>query len=108
MIYKIKIYKYPPYNKDSPKDQDPTTVVPDDNMAPPLEGVHSKKIGGMWTLKHEIGLPKFYELLIKTWLKVDTDMYLKNFYNHINICLNAVTILQEDLLPAYRSIKMHS
>ena len=35
-------------------------------------------------------------------------MDLKNFYNHINMCLNAVTRIREELLPAYQSIKSHS
>ena len=35
-------------------------------------------------------------------------MDLKNFYNHIKICLNAVTRLLEDLLHAYHSIKRNS
>ena len=71
-------------------------------------GLNSTKIGGMWTLKHAISSPKLYELIIKTELKGDTDMDLKNFYNHIKVCLNAVTRLQEDLLPYYQSIKRQS
>ena len=35
-------------------------------------------------------------------------MYLNNFYNHINMCLNAVNRLLEDILPGYHSIKRHS
>ena len=35
-------------------------------------------------------------------------MYINTSYNHINICVNAVTILREDFLPAYQSIKRHS
>ena len=35
-------------------------------------------------------------------------MDLKNFYNHINMCLNAVARLQEDLLTGYQYIKKHS
>ena len=62
----------------------------------------------MWALKHEISSPKFYEILVNTELKGDTDMYLNNFYNHINISLNVVTIILEDLLPDYQSIKRHS
>ena len=73
-----------------------------------MEGRHSTKIGDMWTLKHEISSPKFYENLIKTELKVDTALYIKNFYKHIKMCLNAVNRLQEDLLPGYQSIKRHS
>ena len=68
---------------------DSTTVVPANRIDMPLDGGHSMKISGMWTFKHEIGSPKFYELLIKTELKGDTDMDLKNFYNNINICPNA-------------------
>ena len=78
---------------------EPTTLVTDNRRAPPLEGGHSTKIGGMSTLKHVISSPRFYEILIKTELKVDTSLDLKNFYNHIKMCLNAMTILQEYLLP---------
>ena len=53
----------------------------------------------MWTLKHEISSPKYYEILIKTELKRDTALDIKNFYNHIKIYLNAVTRLRKDLLP---------
>ena len=42
----------------------------------------------MWNLKHDIILPEFYELLIKLEIKVETDMELNNFYNHINMCPN--------------------
>ena len=56
----IKISKSLPKNKASPKDQDNNTVVPDDNMDPPLEGRNYKQIGGMWTLKHDIRSPKLY------------------------------------------------
>ena len=66
MMVHIKILKYSPYNKDSPKAKDPTTVDLDNNNAPLLEGGHSTKNGGMWTLKHDIISPKLYELLIKT------------------------------------------
>ena len=62
----------------------------------------------MWTLKHEISPPKLYEILIKKELKGDTAIYLKNFFNHIKMCLNAVTRLREDLLHYYKSIKRHS
>ena len=41
-------------------------------------------------------------------LKGDNDMNLKNFYNQIDMCLNAVTRLQEDLLPDYHSTKGRS
>ena len=88
MMDKIKISKYSPDRKYSPKTQDPNTVVLDNKKASSLEGGHSKTIGGMWTLKHEISSPKFYEFLIKIYLKGDTALELKNFYNHINMCLN--------------------
>ena len=51
-------------------------------------------MGGMWTLKHEISSPKLYEPLINTELKNDTTLDLNNFYNHINMYLNAVTRLK--------------
>ena len=69
-----------PENMDSPKAPDPTTAVPANNKAPPLEGGYSKKIGGMWTLKHEISSQKFYELLIKAELKCDTSLDLNDFF----------------------------
>ena len=62
----------------------------------------------MWTLKHEISSPRFYELLIKTELKGDTALDLKNFYNHIKMSLNAMTRLRVDLLPDYQFMKIHS
>ena len=65
MIDQIKISKSPPENKDSPKDQNTTTVVLANKKAPPLEGGYSRRIGGMWNIKHEISSPKPYELLIK-------------------------------------------
>ena len=58
--------KSSPDHKYSPKARDSTTMVPDNKRDPPLDGRHSTKIGGMWTLKHEISSPKFFELLIKT------------------------------------------
>ena len=39
-------------------------MVPTNRRYPPLEGGQSTKIGGMWTLKHDIRSPKFYALLI--------------------------------------------
>ena len=91
MVDQIKISKSSPEKRDSSKAQDTTTMVLDNNRAPPLEGVHSTKNGGMWTLKHEISSPKFYEIIIKTELKGDTALDLKNFYKHITMFLNAVT-----------------
>ena len=77
MMYQIKISKSSEDKKNSTKYQDPTTVFLDKNMAWPLEGEHSTKNGGMWTLKHEISSPKFYELLINTELKGDTFLDIK-------------------------------
>ena len=73
-----------------------------------MDGGNSTKNGGMWNIKHKISSPKFYALLIKTELKGETAMDLKNFYKHINMCLNEVNRLLEDLFPAYQSIKRHS
>ena len=50
--------------------------------------------GGHWALKHDTRSPKLYELLTKTELKGGIDLDLKNFFNLINICLNAVTRLR--------------
>ena len=90
----IKISKSSPDKKDSPKYQDTNNVVPYNKKYPPLEGGHSTKIGGIWNIKHEIRSPKFYEILIKTELKRDTDLELKNFYNYIKMFINAATIIQ--------------
>ena len=73
-----------------------------------MEGGHYTKIDGMWTLKHEISSPKFYELLIKTELKGDTALDINNFFYPIKMCFNSVTRLREDFLPDYRSIKRNS
>ena len=51
---------------DTPKAQDPPTAFLANKKATPSEGGYSTKFGGMWTFKHEIISPKFYELLIKT------------------------------------------
>ena len=67
---------------------------------PPLKGGHYNKIGVTWTLKHNISSPKFYEILVKTDLKGDTGVYINIFYNYIKMYLNAVTIIQEDPIPA--------
>ena len=73
-----------------------------------MDSGKSMEIGGMWNLKHDIRSPRLYELIIKTELKVDTAMELKNFYNHIKMCPNTVTRHQEDILPGYHSINRHS
>ena len=64
---------------DSPKTQYPTTLVPVNKKDPKWEGGHSTKIGGMWSLIHNINPQKLYELLIKTELKDDTSLYHNNF-----------------------------
>ena len=107
MMNQITILKSLQYKKDSLKDQDPNTVVLSNKSALPLEDEHSTKISGKWTLKHEIISPKFYDIIIKTELKVGTDIDLKKFYNHIKMCFNAMTRLWEDLLTIYQSIKRH-
>ena len=61
----INNFKSSPTEKDSPKPPDPTTVVLDNRSYPPLDDGKSTKIGDMWTQKHDISSPKFYELLIK-------------------------------------------
>ena len=108
MMDQNNISKSSPTQKDTSTPPDSTTVVPANRRDPPLEGVHYTKIGGMWTLKHEISSPKLCELLIKKSLKGDTTLYLKKLYNHINMCLNAMTRLQEGLLPGYQSMKKNS
>ena len=64
-LNQINNMSYSPTQKDTSTPLYPTTVAPANRRAPPLEGGHSTKIGGMWTLKHETRSPKFYELLIK-------------------------------------------
>ena len=98
-IDKKNISKSSPAQRDTSTPLEPTTTVQNNRKIPPLEEGISDKIRGIWTLKHEIRSPKLYELLIKTELKGDTDMDLNNFFNHIKMCLNAVTRLREDLLP---------
>ena len=46
-------YIYSPENMDSPKAQDPTTLVPTNNKAPPSKVGNYTKIGDIWNLKHE-------------------------------------------------------
>ena len=79
MMYQIKIQKSSPYNKDKPKDHNPTNVVLANKRVPPLEGGHYTKIGGMWTVKHDIISLKLYELIIKTGFKGDTAPDVNNF-----------------------------
>ena len=105
---KNNISKSSPSQKDTLTPPEPTTRVQTNKRSPPLEGGISKNIGGMWTLKHEISLPIFYELIIKTELKGDTALDIKNFYNHIKMSLNEMIRLIVDLLPDYQSINRHS
>ena len=107
-IDKNNISKFSPAQKDTSTPPYPTTTVQSNRRDPPLEGGISKNIGGMWTLKHEIISPTFYEILIKTELKGDTDLDLNNLFNHIKISFDAVTRIREDLLPDYQSIKRNS
>ena len=51
----INTLKSSPTQKDSPKPPDPTNLVPANRRAPLLDCGQYKKIGGMWTLKHDIG-----------------------------------------------------
>ena len=90
------------------KSQYPDTMVPDNKKAPTVQGRHSLKIGGMWILKHEIRLPKFYGILLKTEIKGYTALDRKNIYNHIKMCLKTVSRLQEELISDYHSTKRHS
>ena len=66
---KRTISKSSPDYKDSPKAYSPITVVQANKKATLLNRGHSTKIGGMWTLKHEISSTKFYEIIIKAELK---------------------------------------
>ena len=50
--------------KDTTTPPDPTTTVQTNRKASTLEGEISENIGGMWTLKHEISSPRFYELIV--------------------------------------------
>ena len=50
--------KFSPAKKDTSTPPDPTTVVPANMRDSLLDGGHSTKICGMWTLKHEMRSPK--------------------------------------------------
>ena len=66
MMDQTNIPRSLPTQNDTSTPPDPNTAVLTNKRAPPLEGGHFTKIGGMWNFKHEISSPKFYELLIKT------------------------------------------
>ena len=91
MMDRIQISNSSPEKKYPSKAQDTNTTFPAKKKSPQLEGVYYTKIGGMWNLKHETRSPKFYELLIKTEIKYVTVLDLRNFYNHIKICINEMT-----------------
>ena len=69
LMDQINTMKYFPTQKNSTKPLEPTIVVPDNRRDPPLDGGHSTKVVGIWTMKHDISPPKFYKLLIKKELK---------------------------------------
>ena len=94
MIDHTKNSKCSPDHKCFLKAQYTTTVVPANKRSLSFEGAYYKQNFGMYILKHEIISPKLYEILVKTELKLNTAMNLKNFYNHINMSLHAVTGLQ--------------
>ena len=79
MMDQTNITKSSPTQKDTSTPLEPTKLGPDKKRASQLEGENSTKIGGIWTLKHEISPPKFYELLIKIELKADTALDLNIF-----------------------------
>ena len=54
MMDQANISKSSPSQKDTSTPSDPTTVVPNKRRSLPLDGRHYTKVGGMWTLKHEI------------------------------------------------------
>ena len=93
-----------PNKVETNKPQYYNTVVHSNRKNPPLEGGIFQKIGQMWTLKHDICPPKFYELIIKNDLKVYTGIYLKDFHNNVNIFLNAVTRLRKRLFSDFRGL----
>ena len=95
MMDQTNIQKSSPTQKYTQTPSYPTIVVLTNRRDPPLEGGHSTKIGGMWTLKHEISSQKFYEILIKTELKGYTALDIKNFFNHIETHLDVVKEILE-------------
>ena len=85
--------KLSPAQKDTLTPLEPINVVPSKRRYPQIDGVNSTKIGGMWTLKHDISSPKFYGIIIKLELKGNTALDINNFYKQIKMCLNTVIIL---------------
>ena len=101
-----KFYKPSPNKVKKNNPQYYTTVVHTNKKVSPLKGGKSHKIGGIWTIKHEIISPKLYEILINKYLKRDTSLDLKNFYNHIKMCLNAVKNVESILSLLTRKSKV--
>ena len=54
MMDQTKNPKFSSSQKDTSNPPDPITMVPTNNRATPLDGGHYTKIGGMWTVKHDI------------------------------------------------------
>ena len=61
----INTFKSFPTHNYSPKTPEPTNVVPTTRRDTPSDGGQSTKIGGMWTLKHDISSPRFYKITTK-------------------------------------------
>ena len=87
MMDQDNISKSSPSQRNTLTPPEPTTMVQTNRRDPPLEGGKSTNIGVMWTLKHEISSPKFYELLTKTYLKGDTALDL-NYFLTTSRCLS--------------------
>ena len=83
-----------PTQKNALINPDSNTVVPANRRDPPLEGGHSTKIGGIWTLKHEISSQKNYDLPNSIEVKGEIALDINNFYNHINMCINLMDIFR--------------
>ena len=64
------------------------TKTSDTSTANPPHGINSQNIENMWTLKHEIISPKFYEIIIKNGLNGGMDLDVNNFYNRIKMSLH--------------------
>ena len=58
-----------------------------------VAGGSSTKYGYLWTLKHDISLPKFYELLINTELNETLLWKSRTSTTTYNMCLIMVTRL---------------
>ena len=74
-----KFYNIFPNKGETNNLQYSNTVVHAYRKVPQLKFGYYQKISVMWTQKHDISPPKYFGLIIKTKLKVDTDFYIKNF-----------------------------